>query len=414
MWPLFLARKQLFPPGKFPVFAFVSTLGVALGVAALLIVQTVMFSFGEEHRKRIRESLGDVFVKVAGDRPFSGAEALRANLVAQPGVEAAAAGLRGGAVLQLEDGGIRFQLIHGIDPLEEPKVTPLARLLSDPAALASFDDERAILGKTLAQKHLLTSLGERVTIYTTPEKLKKLVEGKGVMVPRELEVCGLLDTGFGPVDENMMFVTLAAARELFELPRDAAHFIHLKLRDHRQAAAFAAHLNDNLLRSTPFYAEPWTASQRAFLESVEMEKQMLFFLMFIILLVASFSIGSTLFNHVIRRTREIGLVGALGGSPASILALFLYQGLLVGVAGYGIGVGLTFFILHFRQEILVLMGAEKNLLQQYMFEKVPLFYNPADFGKAAVLTLVLMLAVSLLPALWAARRKPSEAMRDAA
>ena len=423
MWPLFLARKQLFPPGKFPTFAFMSILGVALGITALLVVQTVMFSFGEEHRKRVRENAGDVFVVADGKCPFDGASRLEALLAAQPGVEATSAYIDGEVMLLLDHKKFDFRRVRGIDPVQESKVTPFANYLRGKKkihteaeakkVLDDFDDERVILGSSLADR-LNVGVGDRITLVSTVKGLKLFEDGgKKIPLPREFEVCGILHSGFKLVDENTVLVTLATARELFEFPKDGADTVHLKLRDYREAEAFANQLNKGLLRY-PFFARPWMHVNAHFLESVEMEKEMLFFLMFIIILVASFSIGSTLFNHVTRRVREIGLIGALGGRPVRILSLFLAQGLLVGAIGYAFGVGLTFLILHFRGEIVHLMGAQENLLQQYLFDKVPLYYNPADFVKAAILTLVLMTAVSLLPALWAARRKPSEAMRDVA
>jgi lipoprotein-releasing system permease protein len=420
MWPFFLARKQLFPPGKFPTFAFVSILGVALGVTALLVVQTVMFSFGEEHRLRTRENSGDIAIMADGRRPFLGTEKLQGILTSFPEVVAAAPAVEGGVLLQLGDDDFRPLQLRGIDPEQEPKVIPIARYLYDGTdavretaakkVLSAFDDERIILGDRLAES-LNVGIGDRVTVYS--RKLKKILEGSQFSLPKELEVCGLLHTGFTPVDRNTALVTLATARELFVLPKDSADSVRLKLHNYRKSEAFSEQLNRTALRS-PFFARPWMRVNAHFLESVDMEKEMLFFLMFIIILVASFSIGSTLFNHVTRRVREIGLISALGGRPSRILALFLSQGLLIGAVGYGIGVGLSLLILRFREEIVNLMGARGNLVEQYQFAKVPLHYNPADFIKAAVLTLVLMTAVSLLPSLWAARRKPSEAMRDVA
>ncbi|MDR0535321.1 MAG: ABC transporter permease [Puniceicoccales bacterium] len=425
MWPLFLARKQLFPPGKFPVFAFVSVLGVALGITALLVVQTVMFSFGEEHRRRIRENSGDVTVSANG-AAIANIDGLREEVIrlASGAAVASSVYIDGAAFLSPTDRQLEFQqsipLVRGIDPQREPDVIPLKKYLrgqdgADGAAtLEAFDDERVILGQRLARR-LGTGPGGRVTIYS-PVKILQSIETGGARItrPKELEVCGVLETGYKPVDDNVVLVTLPTARELFGLKNGMGTAVHLRLRDHEKSAQIATMLDSSPSLGRFFHARPWTHMNRDFLNAIEMEKGTLFLLMFIILLVASFSIGSTLFNHVVRRTKEIGLIGALGGGPRAILTLFLAQGLFVGVAGYAAGVGLTFLILHFRQEIIALMGQSDTLLNQYQFARVPLHYNPADFGKAALLTFFLMLAVSLLPALWAARRKPTEAMRAAA
>lgn len=413
MWPFTLALKQLFPPRRFPVFAFVSMLGVMCGVTALLVVQTVMNSFGEEHRKRNREAVGDVVIERSG-KPLEDVAATVKGLEALPDVAAAAAYLEGGVILQVSENDLRFLGVRAIDVGREGAVTPMADYLYKDFSgefkgdLDDLDDERVIMGWRLAWRLGIVP-GSRITIQS-PVRLAQAIEGEKVPLPKELEVCALIKTGFKDVDDNAMFVTLRTGRELFLLPPDTATKIHLKLKDHEQAEVFAGKLNSRLPRDIESY--PWTEVNKFFLESVAMEKQMLFFLMFIITLVASFSIGSTLFSQVVRRTKEIGLFGALGARPTQILRLFLTQGVLIGIVGFALGVGMTFLILYFRQEIVELIGAEERLIKQYRFDSVPLHYNVYDFLNAGVLTVVLMTLASLLPALWAARRKPSEAMRD--
>jgi len=420
MWPLFLARKQLFPPGKFPVFATVSILGVALGVMALLVVQTVMNSFGEEHRRRIREASGDVIVsprQIAGRETFiRGAAAFADEIVrSRPGEVTGAAPFVEGEVVTIVGEKISGCIGRGIDPVREESVTPLRRFLEPEKCWDDFDDERVILGSALARRMGL-GVGDRVTL-TTGARVREFMEGARQVLPKELVVCGLLHTGFTLVDDRMLIFTLRAGRDLFGLPEGAAGQLHLKLRDpnvaysRREMQRFVNELGRG--HSDVGSVLPWTEVRRTFLEAIDTEKQILFFLMFIITLVASFSIGSTLFNHVVRRCREIGLLGALGARPPQILAIFLAQGLLVGALGYGLGAALAWTLLRFRQQIVSLFGMDELMAKQYLFSQVPLHYNPADFAAAGALTLVLMLVVSLLPALWAAGRKPSEVMRDA-
>jgi lipoprotein-releasing system permease protein len=157
--------------------------------------------------------------------------------------------------------------------------------------------------------------------------------------------------------------------------------------------------------------------KRNFLEAIRFEKTMLFFLMFIITLVASFSIGSTLFSAVIRRTREVGVLAALGAGRAELVLLFGLQGLVIGLIGTLAGFGLTWTILTFRDGILgavnALFGDGEMVANVYQFSRVPLHYDATDFLVAAFFTLLTTAAAGLVPALWAAGRKPSEAMRDA-
>ncbi len=419
MWPIFLELKQILPTRRFPVFAFISVLGTAFGVTALLVVQTVMFSFGEEHRRRIREANGDVVVESAGQRPIHESARIEERLKKTPGVEAVSPYVSGIAVYLSDNPGREFQSLpvfrlYGIEPEKAAAVYPFERYGAG-ETVREIDDDRIVLGKILADQNLRVSRGEQISVLSGT-KAQRLIHGNSnapaaeVRLPREFEVFGTVATKYRPADEALALTTLRTARELFDIPAGAVTGFALKLKNPDNADAVAAELNEKM--PPALYARPWTQFHKAFLNAIAMEKSMLFLLMFIITIVASFSIGSTLFNHVVRRTREIGLLGALGSTPLQILKLFLAQGFFIGVAGYGLGVVFTFLIMTFRQEIIAVMGAGETLFQQYQFGEVPLYYNAGDFGKAAVLTVVLMTLASLLPAIWAARRKPSEAMRD--
>lgn len=415
-WPLFLSFRQLFPPKRFPVFATVSILGVALGVAALLIVQTVMNSFGEEHRKRIRESVGDVVVRPDSRDRLSDTPELMKSLAALPGVTAVAPQVEGpvlflppGADLSNSFDTRNILVMRGIDLRREPAVSPMATFVED-GNLDDLDDDHVIIGRSLARRLRLYP-GAQITLESPKRAMKTAFSEETRYLPKEFTICGLLHSGFNDVDANVVLVTLRTARDLQLLGSKDSTGIRLKLVDKDLATQVA--LEAAKILPDDAFAQPWYMFNQTFLNAVAMEKQMLFLLMFIITLVASFSIGSTLFSHVVRRNREIGLLGALGAKPGQILNLYLAQGFLVGLLGYALGVGLTFLVLAFRQGIVELLGANDLLLKQYKFDSVPLYYNGGDFVKAGVLTLGLMTVAALLPAIWASRRKPSEAMREA-
>lgn len=406
-WPLLLSFRQLFPPRKFPVFATVSILGVALGVAALLIVQTVMFSFGEEHRRRIRERFGDIVLAPGlGDRIADSKELIR-TVSALPDVRAVAPSVDGQIIIERRKDDIVFAQIRGIDIMREAQVSPLTKYIELGVA-DDLDDDRVIVGATLARR-LRVYPGDTLTLQS-PTRVARSLNGEKLDLPKQLEVCGLLHTGFDEVDDNLIVTTLRTARSL-AMFKDG-EISQLRVMTGRKENIPA--VRDAIAKVAPearSYA--WYEFKKQFLDAVAMEKQMLFLLMFIITLVASFSIGSTLFSHVVRRNREIGLLGALGAKPRQILALFVSQGFLVGLFGYGLGVGLTFLVMTFRNEIINVIGAQDTMLKQYKFDNVPLYYNAGDFLNAALLTLGLMTVAALIPAVWASRRKPSEAMRDA-
>jgi lipoprotein-releasing system permease protein len=404
-WFFHLALRQLFPPGKrFPAFATVSILGVGLGVASLLIVQTVMNGFGEEHRLRIRESFGDC--QVTGAAPIERPEALAKQLAALPAVASAALYAEGPALARNGDFSGIAQ-VRGIDPadLGQP-----ARKYVYGGSFDELDDGRIILGVGLARA-LRVRVGDRIEIWS-PAMAERAEKGKAPL-PAEFEVCAVILTGFTEVDNAAALIPLRRFREIWNLgPR--AHGLTLRLKEPALAEATVA----SLAAGHPeLRFRPWQDIKRDFLGAIRFEKTMLFFLMFIITLVASFSIGSTLFSAVIRRSREVGVLAALGAARWQVVALFGLQGLLIGALGTLLGFGLTWTILAFRDGILGtinrLFGGGDMVANIYQFSKVPLHYDATDFVIATAFTLLTTAIAGLVPALWAAGRKPSEAMRDA-
>jgi len=404
-WFLHLALRQLFPPGKrFPAFATVSILGVALGVASLLVVQTVMNGFGEEHRLRIRESFGDCLV--IGAAPIEKPEALAKQLAARPEVASAALFAEGPALARNGDFSGIAQ-VRGIDPTDPGQP---ARKYVVGGSFDDLDDGRIILGYGLARA-LRVRVGDRIEIWS-PAMAERAEKGKAPL-PAEFEVCAVVVTGFTEVDNAAALIPLRRFREIWNLgPR--AHGLTLRLKEPALAAETAGRL---AVGHPELRFRPWQDIKKDFLEAIRFEKTMLFFLMFIITLVASFSIGSTLFSAVIRRSREVGVLVALGARRLDLVALFGLQGMLIGALGTSLGFLLTWLILAFREQILgtinSLFGNGDMVANVYQFSKVPLHYDAADFIVAAGFTLLVTTIAGLVPALWAAGRKPSEAMRDA-
>lgn len=404
-WFLHLALRQLFPPGKrFPAFATVSILGVGLGVASLLIVQTVMNGFGEEHRLRIRESFGDC--QVTGAAPIEQPEVLAKQLAASPEVASASPYAEGPALARNGDFSGIAQ-VRGIDPLDPAQP---ARKYVYGGSFDELDDGRIILGAGLARA-LRVRIGDRIEIWS-PAMAERAEKGKAPL-PAEFEVCAVIQTGFTEVDNAAALIPLRRFREIWNLgPR--AHGLTLRLKQPALAEATAGRL---AVGHPELRFRPWQDIKKDFLAAIRFEKTMLFFLMFIITLVASFSIGSTLFSAVIRRSREVGVLASLGAARWQVVALFGLQGLLIGALGTLLGFVLTWTILACRDGILGminrLFGGGDMVANIYLFSKVPLHYDATDFVIASAFTLLTTAIAGLVPALWAAARKPSEAMRDA-
>jgi len=403
-WYLQLALRQLFPPGKrFPAFAMVSILGVGLGVASLLVVQTVMNGFGEEHRLRIRESFGDCVI--VGQRPLEQPEKLLQTLRADSAVSSATSYAEGPALLRQGD----YSAVAAVRGIEVGDLHQPARNYVVSGTFDDLDDGRVIIGLGLARQ-LRVRVGDHVELWS-PAMAERAEKGKAPL-PADFEVCAILRTGFTEVDDRAALIPLRRFQTLWNLgPR--AHGLILRLKDPAKAPDTADRLS---IGRSGLRFVPWQELKKNFLEAIRFEKTMLFFLMFIITLVASFSIGSTLFSAVIRRTREVGVLVAMGAQRWQIIALFGLQGWLIGALGILLGFILTWLILFFREGILGAInhtfGDGDMVANIYQFSKVPLHYDANDFIIAAAFTLLVTTLAGLVPALWAARRKPSEAMRD--
>ncbi len=425
-WSIYLAFKQLFPPGKhFPAFALVSIIGVAIGVCSLLVVQTVMNGYGREHRENIQRMYGHVVVTDSHGGAIANHKALMATLEKVPGVVAASPFAEGQVMVRHGDIPA-LPFVRGIDLDKEDNVVPVKKFLTvgEPDAL---DDDRVIVGSELAR---MLNLRVRVKTGDNGELVRELVPGQTIEVysptmldalkddevpmPVELEVCGLFESGYRPADENTIIVSLRRMQELYNLGKDVQG-IRLRVEDPEAVEKIIPAICRVLpmkLRATPWIYVNWN-----FLQAVQFEKTLLFFLMFIITLVASFSIASTLFSAVVKRSREIGILGALGARPRQILMIFASQGVAVGAIGYGIGCVLTFVIIAARDEIVSfinsIFGSGDMIQTQYLFSQIPVHYNGNDFLVAAIFTILTTTVAGLIPAIWAARRKPSEAMREA-
>ena len=406
-WYLYLALKQLFPTGRRVAFFTVASIaGVMLGVAVLIIVLSVMNGFGDEIREKIVETYGDVRVENGGIM-YDQAEVMR-KISALPGVAAVAPYAQGMVMLQA---GNRpsFPYIIGIDPEREQAVVPLDRFLVI-GRLADLDDDSVFLSSELAAS-LGARVGEKVDLYS-PLLLERMRKDE-ILLPREVRVAGIFETGWNQVDSNTVFCSLRLMQDLYNLG-SGVHGVTVRLRPGRDADEVAAKLN--ALLGGNYRAVSWLESNRDFLFVLQLEKNMLMFIILFIILVASFSIASSLLTSVVRKTKEIGVLAALGGKPRQVAACFCFQGFFIGVTGTALGIGFAVVALTFRNEVVHtfarLTHSEAALLRFYQFSNLPLSYSLRDFVIIVTSSVVIATLAGLLPAWRAARLKPVEALRS--
>ncbi|MBK8859025.1 MAG: ABC transporter permease [Opitutaceae bacterium] len=408
-WYLYLALKQLFPSGRrYPFFTLISILGVALGVALLVISISVMGGFGHEIRRMIVDTQGEVQVKARGF--IQEPAALQSLLARVPGVAATTAYAEGVAMLE-HDRKPAFPAVQGIDLNHVNDVIPLRRFVRL-GSLDNLDDDSVILSSQLAIS-LGARLGSMVELYS-PLLLEKLKNDE-VMLPRELTVVGIFEVGHQQLDSSVVIVTLRTMQDLYGLGR-GVHGVNVKIAEGEDPDRVARRINEALPPDGNVEARSWIDANQDFLFVLQLEKNMIFFLLTFIIIVAAFSVASSLLIAVVRKTREIGLLGALGGKPRQVAACFCFQGFFIGVAGTVVGLVLGFTMLHFRNDMIrvftQLTGSEEVLTRFYQFSRLPAYTAPTDIALIIACTIVISTLAGLLPAWRAARLKPVEALRS--
>ena len=407
-WYFYLALKQLFPSGRrFPFFTFMSGLGVAVGVTLLVVSTSVMGGFGHEIRRMIVDTQGEIQIVNPGGVIDDAAEII-ARLKKFPEIVAATPSAQG--VVMLEFGNKpAFPAIQGIDLGTVGKVIPFSRYMQF-GTLDDLDDDAVILSAELARS-LGARVGSEVDVYS-PLLMEKLKSDE-VLLPRTVRVAGVFEIGHQQLDHSVVIAPLRLMQDLYGLGH-TVHGINVRLAPGADEFKVAAELNAVLPPDRR--ALTWFELNAAFQSIIRFEKYMVFFLLAFIVVVAALSIMSSLLIAVVRKTREIGLLGALGGQSRHIAACFCAQGLVLGIVGTIAGLVLAWLIITFRDEIVQVLArltvGDDVFRQFYGFVHLPAHTTGFDLVVIIVGSVVSSTLAGLVPAWRAAQLKPVEALRS--
>ncbi len=406
-WPIYLALKQLFPTGrKFPFFTAISVTGVALGVAVLVVVTSVMSGFGYQVRQMIVETEGEV--QVRGQGPIQDVAGTMKLVTANSSVLAATPYAKG-PVAVLADSHPAFPIFYGIDVGTVEKVAHLSRFIKI-GSLDDLDDDSVILTWRLASA-LGVRPGDKIEIYS-PLLFEKMKNDE-VFLPREFRVVGIFQINHQQLDSQTIYGTLRAMQELYGLG-GSVHGINVRMKPGISEQAGAEQLSTTLPAGER--AVTWMETWDDFLWALNLEKTLNFFLLLIIVVIAAFSVMSSLLISVVRKTREIGLLGALGGRPRDVALCFCAQAFVIGTTGTVLGFGLGFLVLWLRNDIVHgiarMLHREDTLTAIYQFSDLPSHPLAGDLIMTAIAAIVISTLAGLLPAWRAARLKPVEALRS--
>ena len=393
----FVARRYLFSHRKqafIYVISLMSIIGVALGVAALVVVLGVYNGLTTDMRDKILGANAHGIVLSYIPDAFGKNPGLRDEILRTPGVTGATPFIYTEVMLSSGD-GVKGLMLRGVDPRTAPGVLSMLKAIKKGSinGLETGDGTPGIIiGEELA-KHIGLGMGSRVNLLSPSGE--KTTAGFQPRI-RPFEVAGIFKTGMYEYDSSLAFVTLDAARELLGLDPGFLSGIEITVDDVYRADEITKELTDNI--GNPFYARSWMDMNANLFAALKLEKIGMFILLIMVVLIGSFSIVATLVMLVMEKTRDIAVMMSMGATRKMIRRIFMYQGTIIGFVGTMLGYALGLTVGY--------------LLKRYQFIKLPpIIITVPDvliIGGAAMLLCFLS---TLYPARQASRLKPADALR---
>ena len=394
---LLAKRKQAF----ISVISLISTLGVIVGVMALVIALALMTGLQGELRDRILGSNPHLFVWKRG--AVGDYTQTLAALRREPHVVGAAPAILGKALVSAA-GAQAFINIKGIDPAVEPQVTAIvpAMRTGSLAALGAPDPEspgEILLGTDLAAQ-LGVMVGDSISVLTPQGTLSPM----GMMPrARRLRVAGTFNLGLYEIDSQTGFVSLDVARRL--LDKDDVDAIQLRLDDIYQAPAMADAISTKL--GDGWTAQDWADMNQSLFSALWLEKMAISLTIGLIVMVAALNIVASLILLVMEKHRDIAILKPMGASARSVTTIFMLQGLVIGIVGTGVGASLGYgvsYVLDRYQLIRVPVDV-------YQISHVPFTVLPLDFLLVVVSAVLIAFLATIYPSRQAAKLDPAQALR---
>jgi lipoprotein-releasing system permease protein len=387
--------------------ALISVVGIALSVAVLIVVLSVMNGFEQEVRSKILSVIPHATI-TGMDNHLADWEQLARLAVETPGVEAAAPFVDAQGMLVSEQGVAGIQ-IRGVIPAAERNVSGAAELLgSDALDTLAPRAYRMLIGQELANR-LGVVVGDRLILMTA----------KGSMTPvgllprmRRFEVAGIFYAGMYEFDRSLAYLHMDDAARLTGIGGMATG-ISLSVTDPLQAAEVVRQAARAY--GGGVYVSDWTREHANFFRSIELTKAIIFIILLLVVAVAAFNIVSTLVMVVREKSAEIAILRSMGASAVSILFIFVFEGTLIGLAGALCGLVLGLTIAFNLSDIVMLVESLFNISfiapDVYFISELPSDVQTADVVRITVIAFMLAVLATVYPALKAAATNPARALR---
>lgn len=402
----FVARRYLFSKRKqafIYVISLMSVLGVALGVAALVIVLGVYNGLTTDMREKILGANAHGMVLSTLPDGFALDPGVMDRVLATPGVTGATPFIYSEVMLSAGT-GVKGLILRGIDPVQAPKVLSMLQTIKRGSVedLARADTPPGIiLGEELT-KRLGLALGSRINLLSPSGQ--RSTSGFQPRI-RPFVVVGIFKTGMYEYDSSLAFLSLDASRDLLGMPRDYLSGIEITVADLFKADEVTAALNSTI--GHRFYARSWMDMNANLFAALKLEKIGMFILLAMVVLIGSFSIVATLVMLVMEKTRDIAVMMSMGATRGMIRRIFMYQGVIIGLVGtllgYALGLGVGFLLKKYQ-----FIKLPENV---YTLDHLPIIITVSDVLIIGAAAMILCFLSTLYPARQASRLKPAEALR---
>lgn len=383
-----------------------SMAGIGLGVAALIVVLSVMNGFQKEVRDRMLSVIAHIEILAPQEGFFDADELRRQIKAADPRVTGVAPYVAGESMLAYGD-LLRPAIVRGIDPALETQVSHFEQVIGGSLDLLQAGQFRVVIGTDLARQ-IGVSVGDRITLIAPSGQMTP-----AGMIPRlrAFEIAALVSTGHYEYDSGLVLMNLEDAARFYR--SNGPTGLRVKLQDMNTAPQVARELEQSLPPTV--WVRDWSVQNRTWFAAVQTEKRMMFIILTLIIAVAAFNLVSMLVMTVKDKRGEIAILRTLGASPMSIQRIFMMQGALVGWIGTFLGI--TFgWLIAINLGVIVpaierTLGVEFLPKSIYFISQLPSDPRASDIVTIAVVALVLSVLSTIYPSWRASRAQPAEALR---
>ncbi len=403
----FIARRYLFSKRKHGVISAISIfsiVGIALGVAALIVVLGVMNGFSENLQDKILGVNAHLVISKV-DGPIANYKTLTHKIYKIRGIKGVLPFVYG-EVMVSSPYGVKGVVLRGIDPTLASRVLSLGKDLKE-GALSDLQQKKRgipgiIVGKELAAR-LGLSVGNFLNVLSPSGETSSFGFKPKIMI---FKVVGIFDTGMYEYDSSLVYTSISAAQKLMGFKTDVVSGIEVKLKDVYAAKDIALKIK-KMLNSDYFYIQTWMDMNKSLFSALKLEKIAMGIILTMIVLVGSFSIIIMLVMLVMEKRQDIAILMSMGARRKEIKKIFLYLGTLIGTIGTIIGyiVGLSLGYLIQRYQFIKLPP------DVYYLDYLPVKYHMSDLVLIGVVTMTLCILASLYPASQAAKLEPAQVLR---